>query len=107
MDTGFVRVWRGSSARVLRGGSWNNDNPDNLRASYRNRNDPTNRNNNIGLRCGRSSQWFGQAQDIFGLQGRRGTARDQITPLLVPAWRPRVKNTRDDGPKIPGGSGLW
>ncbi len=33
MDSGFVRVWRGSSARVLRGGSWNNDNPDNLRAS--------------------------------------------------------------------------
>ena len=34
----------------LRGGSWNN-NPANTRVSYRNRNEPENRNNNIGLRC--------------------------------------------------------
>ena len=32
-----------------RGGAWNN-NPDNLRASLRNRNNPDNRNNNIGFR---------------------------------------------------------
>jgi sulfatase modifying factor 1 len=36
--------------RVLRGGSWNN-NPRNARASNRNRNEPENRNNNIGFRC--------------------------------------------------------
>ncbi|MBI5816363.1 MAG: SUMF1/EgtB/PvdO family nonheme iron enzyme [Nitrospinae bacterium] len=35
---------------MLRGGSWNN-NPDNLRASNRNNNDPANRNNNNGFRC--------------------------------------------------------
>ena len=35
--------------RVLRGGSWNN-NPDNLRSANRNRNNPDNRNNNIGFR---------------------------------------------------------
>ena len=35
--------------RVLRGGSWNN-NPQNLRAANRNRNTPTNRNNNVGFR---------------------------------------------------------
>lgn len=34
----------------MRGGSWNN-NPDNIRVSNRNRNEPTNRNNNIGFRC--------------------------------------------------------
>jgi hypothetical protein len=34
---------------VLRGGSWNN-NPDNCRAAYRNRNAPANRNNNYGFR---------------------------------------------------------
>lgn len=34
---------------VLRGGSWNN-NPDNARASNRNRNHPDERNNNIGFR---------------------------------------------------------
>ncbi|MGH7454269.1 MAG: SUMF1/EgtB/PvdO family nonheme iron enzyme [bacterium] len=36
--------------RVLRGGSWNN-NPDNLRCANRNRNNPTNRNDNVGFRC--------------------------------------------------------
>jgi hypothetical protein len=34
---------------VLRGGSWNN-NRDNARCAYRNRNQPDNRNNNIGFR---------------------------------------------------------
>ncbi|MBY0474653.1 MAG: hypothetical protein K2Q13_06280 [Nitrosomonas sp.] len=34
---------------MLRGGSWNN-NPDNVRASARNNNDPDNRNDNIGFR---------------------------------------------------------
>ncbi|WP_330911085.1 SUMF1/EgtB/PvdO family nonheme iron enzyme [Nostoc sp. UHCC 0870] len=34
---------------MLRGGSWNN-NPRNCRCAYRNRNEPDNRNNNIGLR---------------------------------------------------------
>jgi len=34
----------------LRGGSWNN-NPRNVRVSNRNRNEPENRNNNIGFRC--------------------------------------------------------
>jgi hypothetical protein len=36
-------------ARVLRGGSWNN-NQDNARSANRNRNNPNNRNNNIGFR---------------------------------------------------------
>ncbi len=36
-------------ARVLRGGSWNN-NRNNARCSYRNRNEPDNFNNNIGFR---------------------------------------------------------
>jgi hypothetical protein len=36
--------------RVVRGGAFNNNNPRNLRSAYRNRNDPANRNNNIGFR---------------------------------------------------------
>ena len=38
--------------RVLRGGSWSNY-PQYLRTSNRNRNQPDNRNNNIGFRCAR------------------------------------------------------
>ena len=36
---------------VLRGGSWNNDNPTNFRCANRNNNNPDNRNNNNGFRC--------------------------------------------------------
>ncbi|MCX6381282.1 MAG: SUMF1/EgtB/PvdO family nonheme iron enzyme [Armatimonadetes bacterium] len=36
--------------RVLRGGSWNNNNPDYFRCANRNRNNPDNRNNNRGFR---------------------------------------------------------
>lgn len=35
--------------RVVRGGSWNN-NDQNVRSAYRNRNNPNNRNNNKGFR---------------------------------------------------------
>lgn len=40
-------------ARALRGGSWNN-NTDNLPCAIRNRNNPDNRNNNIGFRVVRA-----------------------------------------------------
>ena len=50
---GWFDPWRephcSLDARVLRGGSWNN-NPQNVRAANRNRNDATNRNNNSGFR---------------------------------------------------------
>jgi formylglycine-generating enzyme required for sulfatase activity len=38
-----------SAHRVIRGGSWDN-NARNVRAAYRNNNEPTNRNNNLGVR---------------------------------------------------------
>jgi len=37
------------AGRVLRGGSWNN-NDNNVRVANRNRNTPDNRNNNVGVR---------------------------------------------------------
>ena len=39
-----------TTARVLRGASWNNNNPDNLLSSNRNNTTPDNRNNNLGFR---------------------------------------------------------
>jgi len=37
--------------RVLRGASWNNNDPLKLRSSYRNNDHPVNRNDNNGFRC--------------------------------------------------------
>jgi len=46
--------------RVLRGGSWNN-NGRNCRSAYRNNNDPSNRNNNIGFRLARAQRAVGMS----------------------------------------------
>jgi hypothetical protein len=40
---------------VIRGGSWNNK-PRNLRSANRNRNNPDNRNNNLGFRLAQSAR---------------------------------------------------
>ncbi|WP_404872778.1 SUMF1/EgtB/PvdO family nonheme iron enzyme [Ideonella sp. A 288] len=46
-----LRLWGPPTGarRAVRGGSWNNHST-NCRASYRNRNTPGNRNNNLGFR---------------------------------------------------------
>ena len=50
-----VHARTGASAftgnRVIRGGSWNNNDVANLRSASRNNNTPMNRNNNLGFRC--------------------------------------------------------
>ena len=46
--------WPQGTNRVNRGGSWNND-AGNCRSANRNRNEPGNRNNNVGFRLALSS----------------------------------------------------
>ena len=47
---GPARKWRAGLTGVLRGGSWINNDPANLRAANRNNDHPGNRNNNGGFR---------------------------------------------------------
>ena len=64
--------------RVLRGGSWNN-NHNNARCSYRNRNNPNNRNDNIGFRVvvSHNSQW-GLSEMLPGLRWEDEATRDGV-----------------------------
>ncbi|MFC1572680.1 hypothetical protein ACFL6M_03675 [Candidatus Eisenbacteria bacterium] len=55
-----------------RGGSWNNQ-AENCRSAYRNRNTPENRNNNLGFRVARSS-----ADRVDALPD--GTGRFPVSP---------------------------
>ena len=56
--------------RVLRGGAWNN-NDNNMQCANRNRNNPDNRNNNIGFRVVAST--FSLAIPLVARNARRGT----------------------------------
>src|ERR1039457_3348227 len=83
----------------LRGGSWNN-NSTNLRASYRNRNQPGNRNDNIGFRCARDVErkackssacrsWsghgrFGRAFSTSGSRSGRGGSNRGVEHKSAP-----------------------
>ena len=64
-------VGAGSNLRVLRGGSFNN-NENNLRAANRNRNNPENRNDNNGFRvvASRSSRYSPELSAGYCLAGR-------------------------------------
>jgi hypothetical protein len=56
----------------MRGGSWI-DNARNVRAAYRNDNDPANRNDNLGFRCARAHERIGEsAPEQTGLHGVAG-----------------------------------
>ena len=50
----FGGEWLKGTKRVIRGGSWRNP-AENCRSAIRNRNSPSNRNNNLGFRVARSS----------------------------------------------------
>jgi RNA-directed DNA polymerase len=79
---------RQPTARVLRGGSWDNDNPDNLSSSYRNNNTPDNRNDNIGFRVVRVGGGSGKAASTGEIRGGHGLPRPcqeaSLTAVPVP-----------------------
>jgi len=85
-------------SRVLRGGSWNN-NPNNARAANRNRNNPDNWNNNVGVRCAKASQ-SARADGSESL-GLRTLGACQVEPIgLFLCWRvePFRPNRKRPGP---------
>ncbi|NIR48000.1 SUMF1/EgtB/PvdO family nonheme iron enzyme [candidate division KSB1 bacterium] len=70
---------------MLRGGSWNN-NPNNMRCANRNRNNPTNRNNNIGFRCVQDAEYGCQSSIVYG-QSKRAYRRPEFVPVSFLAGR--------------------
>jgi hypothetical protein len=75
----------GTPGSVLRGGSWN-DNGNDLRVANRNRNDPTNTNNNIGFRCARSLARDFQAR-MSHVHGRAARAEVVSAGVSCPVSR--------------------
>jgi hypothetical protein len=83
----------GQVAKVLRGGSWNN-NDNNARASNRNDNDPNNQNDNIGLRCvGSAAGAFFESQ-VLRVYGRGASAQGEHS-RPVPGWADIGSSTKD------------
>ncbi|MBA5861828.1 MAG: SUMF1/EgtB/PvdO family nonheme iron enzyme [Nitrospira sp. CR1.1] len=75
---------------MIRGGSWNNE-PINVRSANRNRNTPTNRNDNIGFRCAQD------AHPTVGVRIFMGKVRSaplgvQTDPGLVRSTAGQPKN---------------
>jgi retron-type reverse transcriptase len=68
-EVAFVKGAGSEEQRVLRGGSWNN-NENNCRVANRNRNTPTNINNNNGFRC---------AEDLTGRNAIAGASASTDT----------------------------
>jgi Sulfatase-modifying factor enzyme 1 len=89
-----------TARRVVRGGSWNNDQV-NARASYRNDNAPDNRNNNLGLRVVRSSHilipLMAQPGGCLCVRLLRVCPPASLARAVLPAlaadygWRPEAK----------------
>jgi len=74
----------GQALRLLRGGSWNN-NDNNCRSANRNNNNPDNRNNNNGFRISRTPACWNRVMGITRV--RTGESR----PVPVTAVTPSEK----------------
>ncbi len=85
---GLDPVMLGRSLFVIRGGSWNNE-PDNVRSANRNRNTPTNRNDNIGFRCAQDACPMARVRVFMGRLGARRWASRPI-----PGWLDQLLTSR-------------
>jgi hypothetical protein len=90
-----------SAFRVLRGGSWNNNNRDNLLSSNRNNNDPDNRNENIGFRvvveAGSGRKVISapkDRRDLARLDGSASGAKKHLIRWASPWTKSRKSATR-------------
>lgn len=88
--------------RVNRGGSWNST-ARNVRAANRNRNDPGNRNDNLGFRLVRAQRWAGwpapdqtavpsRSQESGEYKGRRCASRASPNAHRRPTFFERVRS---------------
>ncbi len=88
LDARLKRRQRRTS-RVLRGASWNNNNPDHLLSSNRNNNTPDNRNNNVGFRCVLEGGSSPKAEPVCAMPG--GSSPAEPEPRIQPNRGPRAR----------------
>jgi len=90
--------WPGTWRRVLRGGSWNN-NQVNARCSYRNNNHPNNRNNNVGFRlsCESHISFY-----LLGWVLPIGVYRDHTVHIISIVYRLQFVNRDEEEPHTVG-----
>jgi hypothetical protein len=80
---------KSDSVRVLRGGSWNNNinNTRNYEVTNRNRNDPNNRNNNIGFRLAQHCRrWLSHLARVCRSSFLSCRACRKCSPVLGPVF---------------------
>jgi hypothetical protein len=74
----------------VRGGAWNN-NTRNLRVSYRNDNEPEERNDNLGFRCVRDEERWCCKLGARPCQSRGGGSAGRVLLFFRPAIRTQAK----------------
>ncbi|MCA9422393.1 MAG: hypothetical protein KC592_15325 [Nitrospira sp.] len=88
---------------MIRGGSWNNNNPENLRSSNRNRNTTDNRNNNIGFRLAQAARTAHSRPRAILFMDRVGAAAGVHEPVSRPSAQAGTPN-REPGVRRTGAS---
>jgi hypothetical protein len=94
------------TSRVLRGASWNNNDPGNLLSSNRNNNTPDNRNNNIGFRVVLVDDSSRKAEQFRAMPGGTHLPGRSQESSLTAAPAPVGKTGKDAVAAVPGKPGL-